>query len=278
MFSVRRRGGLNPIIQQGSPTTLGLTAYCLLDTTLIGYNSDGEYELFISFTAAPEVPVVGPFRFELNNVGVTLPDDEDAVAQYDLSSYQLRSEKGLAEGYATLGLDGLVPDSQLPVTSGGGNDGVSITDVILSPSQLLDLHNTPIEIVPAPGANELLVPLGITIVLNYNTVPYQYLDNADAPRSVSGPILGWHGIPPDEYVNSFSSNALGDILRATESGVIHRWGFSDFDRSVYPLYGAYVLAERAILLWSADNVKLANGNSTFTVRFFYTLMTVPDLI
>lgn len=120
MFSVRRRGGLNPIIQQGSPTTLGLTAYCLLDTTLIGYNSDGEYELFISFTAAPEVPVVGPFRFELNNVGVTLPDDEDAVAQYDLSSYQLRSEKGLAEGYATLGLDGLVPESQLPVISGGG--------------------------------------------------------------------------------------------------------------------------------------------------------------
>lgn len=47
-----------------APTVVGLTAYCLIDTTQSIYSKD-RYQLFLRFNALPEVPYLGPFDFEV---------------------------------------------------------------------------------------------------------------------------------------------------------------------------------------------------------------------
>lgn len=52
------------LMQNQAVVTDGLTCYCLIDTT-VGTWASGIYRLFIKFTAAPEVPVHGPFPFRV---------------------------------------------------------------------------------------------------------------------------------------------------------------------------------------------------------------------
>jgi hypothetical protein len=44
--------------------------------------------------------------------------------------------------------------------------------VTLSSAQILNSNTTPIELIPAPGANKVIVPLSIFISANYNTTQY----------------------------------------------------------------------------------------------------------
>jgi hypothetical protein len=46
-------------------TVIGMRVYCLIDTTLAGVDT-GKYELYVSFSATPEQPRLGPFNFEVN--------------------------------------------------------------------------------------------------------------------------------------------------------------------------------------------------------------------
>lgn len=42
----------------------GMTAYCLIDTTPVGIPKD-RYELLLRFNLLPEIPVLGPFDFDI---------------------------------------------------------------------------------------------------------------------------------------------------------------------------------------------------------------------
>jgi len=64
-FSTRKRYALNWIQQDQAAVNIGLTAFCLIDTTLAAYGTD-IHELFIKFTSLPEVPVLGPFDFQID--------------------------------------------------------------------------------------------------------------------------------------------------------------------------------------------------------------------
>jgi hypothetical protein len=46
-----------------SAANSGMTALCLVDTT--GW-TEGDYDLFIHFAAAPEIPRLGPYRFRVD--------------------------------------------------------------------------------------------------------------------------------------------------------------------------------------------------------------------
>lgn len=43
----------------------GMSARCMIDTTTGGPWPGGEYELYLRLTAAPEIPLIGPLRFEI---------------------------------------------------------------------------------------------------------------------------------------------------------------------------------------------------------------------
>jgi hypothetical protein len=63
-FTTRLRYAGTDIQTDQPATNIGLTAFCLIDTTLVAYVV-GIYELFIRFDNLPEVPKLGPFEFEI---------------------------------------------------------------------------------------------------------------------------------------------------------------------------------------------------------------------
>lgn len=44
-----------------------MAALCLIDTTVPALYTEGDYNLFLKFTAAPEIPRLGPFRFRIDD-------------------------------------------------------------------------------------------------------------------------------------------------------------------------------------------------------------------
>lgn len=65
-YDIRSLGGSTWIAQGLSATTIGMSAYCLVDTTLTAYDESGRFELFLQFDNLPESPRLGPFDFEVN--------------------------------------------------------------------------------------------------------------------------------------------------------------------------------------------------------------------
>ena len=64
-YFLRSRGATSYIIDNGVAfvdVDEPMRAECLIDTTTL----DGEYELFISFDALPQIPRLGPYRINVN--------------------------------------------------------------------------------------------------------------------------------------------------------------------------------------------------------------------
>ncbi|SRR6266576_1063114 len=64
-YDIRREGGTEYLFTALSATVIGMTLYCLVDTTPDGY-TNGTYELFVYFDNLPEIPRLGPFEFDVN--------------------------------------------------------------------------------------------------------------------------------------------------------------------------------------------------------------------
>jgi len=65
-YDIRAHGSTSWVVQSQSATTIGMTVYCLVDTTTPAYATSGRYELFVQFDNLPEHPRLGPFDFEVN--------------------------------------------------------------------------------------------------------------------------------------------------------------------------------------------------------------------
>ena len=59
------------------------------------------------------------------------------------------------------------------------NDLVQNIKVTLTSAQILDLHNTPVELIPSPGANKFIVVLSVYSYLNFQTASYVTQPNSD---------------------------------------------------------------------------------------------------
>lgn len=67
MFKVRKESDESTIIDWTAAdltTPAGMTAHCLIDTTPAGVTKD-RYELLLKFSLMPEIPILGPFDFEV---------------------------------------------------------------------------------------------------------------------------------------------------------------------------------------------------------------------
>ena len=103
----------------------------------------------------------------LTNLGAAAASHTHSISdvtnlQTSLDAKQSTSEKGAAGGYASLGIDGKVPASQLPASGGGGADSLDdLTDVVISsPSSGQVLRHNGTEFVNASlGAGDM--PSGI---------------------------------------------------------------------------------------------------------------------
>jgi hypothetical protein len=52
------------VVTWAAATTTGMTAFCLVDTSLVALPING-YDLYLRILIPPEAPILGPFRFEI---------------------------------------------------------------------------------------------------------------------------------------------------------------------------------------------------------------------
>lgn len=67
MFKVRKESDESTVIDWTAAdltSPAGMTAHCLINTTLVAVTKD-RYELLLRFQLLPEIPILGPFDFEV---------------------------------------------------------------------------------------------------------------------------------------------------------------------------------------------------------------------
>lgn len=67
-YDVFTKDGGNKMINQ-DPVVSAMQLRCMIDTTVGGTWTEGEYWLYVKFNALPEVPRLGPFKFRVSNDG-----------------------------------------------------------------------------------------------------------------------------------------------------------------------------------------------------------------
>ena len=99
----------------------------------------------------------------------------------------------------------------VPAMFAQSGSGVQTASVTLSSAQLLNLHNTPVQLIPAPGAGNIVKPLSITLQYKAGSTPYNASDGNFAvgtpslPGATHGPGGGFIDQTSDQvaYVGGF---------------------------------------------------------------------------
>jgi len=124
--------------------------------------------------------------------------------------------------------------------------------VTLSSADILDLHNTPVELVPAPGAGKWLNVHNVTKYFAYGTVEYT--------AASDGVIYVAWGTTYDEY--DWTVNVAGslDIIGATLVGGTH---------------AASSLVNQPLSACLGFGDELTLGDGTLTITVWYSVEDVP---
>jgi hypothetical protein len=157
---------------------------------------------------------------------------------------------------STEGIDFADGTKQTTAASGGG--AVTSRTTTLTSAQLLDLANTPIQVVPAPGAGKLIVPISYTIKYNHVTTPYTI-------QGGSTMIVQYtNGLGLGSNVIAFVANTLNGFFDSSASQVqvmgLNLSGVqSQVDANDLQGQGLFILINGALTL----------GDGTLDVTVFY---------
>lgn len=122
-------------------------------------NSDGD---LFKISVGSSIPNVGAGT-------VILEADNN---QIKLPIYGSGTITGTATKLLAVDADGKVIEEDLP--SGGGESLVKRVKVTVTPAEMLDLANNPVELIPAQGAGTTINILGATAFLDFNSVAYDF--------------------------------------------------------------------------------------------------------
>lgn len=136
---------------------------------------------------------------------------------------------------------------------GGGGGSILSIQVPLSSAQILDMFNTPIEILPAPGAGKYILIFGASCSLDFNTTPY---------------ILG--GDLPGFYYDDINHTAYpAFVMEVLGESADKQSGDST---GILANYNTVKTNKRITLQTDALNVPTV-GNSPAIVTLFYSIIT-----
>jgi len=134
------------------------------------------------------------------------------------------------------------------ITSQEVEDVALSASVELTPAQILDLFDTPVELVPAPGAGKAILPLGALASYTFGTVAY-----VDADLFVGwGTVELWY---------------FGNLLEAAASSV----QMGEFEN---PAITAVAAAENLPLTAKTDSPNPTVGDGTVRVTVIYAIVDV----
>ena len=125
--------------------------------------------------------------------------------------------------------------------------------VTLSSAQILDLHNTPITLVAAPGAGKFVVPHEVVAYYSFGTIAYT--------ASGEAPTIRWGG-----SVSAGDAIMTTSRLTGTVDAIDHASGSGGGDAS-----GIVDIALQA----KVTDGSFADGDGTLTVTVWYSIEDVP---
>lgn len=151
-------------------------------------------------------------------------------------------------------------------------DGVLSVEITLTPAQILDLWQTPIEIVPAPGPGKIIQP--VTSVVEYEQVNWGTTDYS--------PIV-WQPILLYDYDFWYNPNLVNDYIgRALSTSLSIATGQYPYvtpASNVFPMGIAYIKnpINKWVNLWFVIDVNNAFtlpsvGDRNITFRFNYRIL------
>lgn len=128
----------------------------------------------------------------------------------------------------------------------------------LSSAQLLDLHNTPVTVVSAPGAGKMILPSYVAVVYNFNSIAYTVTDpDATFKFESSGGALDWAlNLGLDGFITGTESTVNGTSAGGWDGGA--------------PLADA----ENNSMTIAVEPGALEDGNGTVTVTVVYFIADV----
>ena len=170
------------------------------------------------------------------------------------AGYQKESEKGVANGYASLGADGLVPSAQLPASSGGGYTpawvvtGAGVRYLAYSEGNPADAIDA-FDMASQAGPTATAVGTGIVRLVKFRL-----------PKQLTVSALRIFYIATGVNVFSFAVYRVSDGARMFNTGLLtapaaNTWGN-------FAVAGSPVLAA-GVEYWLAMGVSAANTTNTF---------------
>jgi hypothetical protein len=120
--------------------------------------------------------------------------------------------------------------------------------VPVSSAQLLDLHNTPVTLVAAPGAGSMLLIHRVLAIIHGGTVTYTTTE----------------GVPRAQFTDGDASNELSCVLAADGLGSI-----------VAPEPSLMQSKDDVAFVLDINDGNLADGDRSLTVTVWYSVEDVP---
>lgn len=155
---------------------------------------------------------------------------------------------------------------------GGGSDVVLVNSKSITSAQLLDLHNTSVELLPAPGGRLYYVLQNM--VLHYRFVTTPYTGNVQNALTIGfGPDLTAVVANPLVLPLSLSSGT-GNLFTHTEDYYVSSPVTVDQQSALNYITPASAIEDKAIGIGIDPSfvVALEDGDGTLTVRTFYSLI------
>ena len=131
--------------------------------------------------------------------------------------------------------------------------GIIPATVTLSSADILDLHNTPVTLVAAPGAGKFVVPHEVVAYYSFGTIAYT--------ASGEAPTIRWGG-----SVSAGDAIMTTSRLTGTVDAIDHASGSGGGDAS-----GIVDIALQA----KVTDGSFADGDGTLTVTVWYSIEDVP---
>lgn len=150
-------------------------------------------------------------------------------------------------------------DDQGDEHSFGGSQPVYLVETPLSSVAILDLHNTPVEVAPAPGAGKMIAPISpaASLAYKFGTTPYTVPQSIDVS----------YGAKPEDggaVAGDFNSTALS----LSEDQVT--FNIATPDKGALALY-----ENQPLIISMGDSAPITDGDGTALVILPYIIVDLP---
>lgn len=193
---------------------------------------------------------------------LTLIVTEDAVGGHSLTFANASSTPSITTAAKATTIMQLVYDAvtnvwNVPATAIGGN--FSVATLALTSAQILALNGTPVQIVAAPGAGKLLVPIFATFEYKFNSLAYANVTSSAIVIAPSG-LLGTTDEPIQAPAEGFIDQTASQFAMFPGNSVT----------------GALTAYSNAALLVANEegSGEFTTGDGTLIITLWYTTLAL----